>query len=78
MRHSFPGSFREPANLLRRQFRQDGGRPVTDVRTEDVITDALAAVGGWLDRLFSPWSRGGCSSARSSAPTTPAAPPSPA
>jgi cell division inhibitor SulA len=54
MRHSSPGSVREPATALRRQFLQDGGLPFTDVLTDDVITDALAAVGGWLDRVFSP------------------------
>jgi hypothetical protein len=41
-------------NLLRRQFLQDGGLPFTDVLTEDVITHALATVGRWLDRVFSP------------------------
>lgn len=52
MRH--PGSFRRHATLLRRQFLQDGGLPFTDVLTDQVLTDALAAVGGWLDRVFSP------------------------
>jgi hypothetical protein len=42
------------ANLLRRQFLQDGGLPFTDVLTADVLSQALAAVGGWLDRIFSP------------------------
>jgi hypothetical protein len=41
-------------NVLRRQFLQDGGLPFTDVLTEDVITQALATVGRWLDRVFSP------------------------
>src|SRR5947199_1712878 len=54
MRHSYPGSFREQATALRRQFLQDGGLPFTDLLTDDVITQALAAVGGWLDRVFSP------------------------
>ena len=54
MRHSHPGSFREQASFLRRQFLQDGDLPFTDVLTEDVIAQALAAVGGWLDRIFSP------------------------
>ena len=47
-------SFRAQANLLRRQFLQDGGLPFTDVLTDEVLADALAAVGGWLDRIFSP------------------------
>ena len=54
MRHHHPGSFREQATLLRRQFLQDGGLPFTDVLTDEVLTQALAAVGGWLDRVFSP------------------------
>src|SRR5437764_1296948 len=54
MRHSYPGSFREQATALRRQFLQDGGLPFTDLLTDDVIANALAAVGGWLDRVFSP------------------------
>src|SRR3954469_15433810 len=54
MRHPHPGSFREQATLLRRQFLQGGGLPFTDVLTDDVLTQALAAVGGWLDRVFSP------------------------
>src|SRR3954462_7067880 len=47
-------SFRAQANLLRRQFLQDGGLPFTDVLTDEVLADAPAAVGGWLDRIFSP------------------------
>src|SRR6476469_2911763 len=54
MRRSHPRSFRAQANTLRRQFLQDGGLPFTDVLTEEVITEALAAVGVWLDRIFSP------------------------
>jgi hypothetical protein len=54
MRHSHPGSFRRQATALRRQFLQDGGLPFTDVLTEDLLAEALAAVGGWLDRIFSP------------------------
>ena len=48
------GAFREQVTVLRRQFLQDGGLPFTDVLTEEVITDALTAVTGWLDRIFSP------------------------
>jgi hypothetical protein len=49
-----PVSFRRQARFLRRQFLQDGDLPFTTVLTEDVIADALATVGGWLDRIFSP------------------------
>jgi hypothetical protein len=40
--------------LLRRQFLQDGDLPFTDVLTDEVIAQALTAVSGWLDRIFSP------------------------
>src|SRR5262245_14789721 len=54
MRCSHRGAFREQVTVLRRQFLQDGGLPFTDVLTEDVIAGALATVGRWLDRVFSP------------------------
>ena len=54
MRRRHPGSVRRQANFLRRQFLQGGGRPFTDVLTDDILAQALAAVGGWLDRVFSP------------------------
>ena len=54
MRHSRPGAFRDQATFLRRQFLQDGDFPFADVLTEDTLAQALATVGGWLDRVFSP------------------------
>ena len=54
MRHPLPGSSRGQAALLRRQFLQDGDLPFATVLTEDVIAESLAAVGHWLDRVFSP------------------------
>src|SRR5436305_8312629 len=54
MRHSHPGSFREQLSTLRRQFLQDGDLPFTDVLTEELVAPALAALTGWLDRIFSP------------------------
>jgi Transposase DDE domain len=54
MRSSHPGSFREQATFLRRQFLQDGELPFTNVLTEEVLEQALAALPGWLDRIFSP------------------------
>jgi len=54
MRQSHPGSFRGQATFLRRQFLQDGHLPFTDVLTEDTLAQALATVGNWLDRIFSP------------------------
>src|SRR5260370_18617151 len=54
VRYSNSGSVREQVGFLRRQFLQDGDLPFTDVLTEDVITQALTAVGVWLDRIFTP------------------------
>ena len=54
MRHSNRGAFHDQVNFLRQQFLQDGGLPFTDVLTQEVLTQALAAVGTWLNRVFSP------------------------
>src|SRR5690349_12590651 len=54
MCHSNRGAFRDQVGFLRRQFLQDSDLPFTDVLTEEVIAQALAAVSGWLDRIFSP------------------------
>ncbi len=54
MPYSNPGSFHGQASFLRRQFLQDGDLPFTNVLTEEVIGQALTALGGWLDRIFSP------------------------
>jgi hypothetical protein len=54
MRARSPASFREQVSTLRRHFLQDGDLPFTDVLTEEVIAQALSAVTGWLDRIFSP------------------------
>jgi hypothetical protein len=54
MRHPHPGSFRDQATFLRRQFLQDCDLPFTNVLTEGVIAHALTTVTGWLDRIFSP------------------------
>jgi hypothetical protein len=54
MRPTRPPSFRDHADHLRRHFLQDGRLPFTDVLTEDVLAEALAFAGRWLDRIFSP------------------------
>src|SRR5215470_18554334 len=54
MRYSNRGPFRAQVHFLGRQFLLDGDLPFTDVLTEEVIAQALAAVTGWLDRVFSP------------------------
>ena len=54
MPYSNPSSFRAQASFLRRQFLQDGALPFTNVLTEELIAQALTALSGWLDRIFSP------------------------
>src|SRR5437879_8971107 len=54
MRPANRATFRAQVNFLRRQFLQDGDLPFTNVLTEGVIAQALTAVTGWLDRIFSP------------------------
>src|SRR5918994_2175769 len=54
MRHPHPATVREQVTVLRRQFLQDGDLPFTDVLTEGVVAPALAALTGWLDRIYSP------------------------
>ena len=54
MRHPNRATFRDQVKFLRRQFLQDGDLPFTDVLTEQVLAQALAALTGWLDRIFSP------------------------
>jgi hypothetical protein len=48
------GAFREQLNFLRRQFLQDGDLPFTNGLTQAVSAQALTALTGWLDRIFSP------------------------
>src|SRR5262249_22506106 len=54
MCHSSQQRLRQQVQFLRRQFLQDGDLPFTNVLTEEVIAQALTAVTGWLDRIFSP------------------------
>ena len=54
MCHSNRGAVRDQLSFLRRQFLQGGELPFTDVLTEGAVAQALAAVTGWLDRVFSP------------------------
>ena len=53
MRCSHPASFHPQVNFLRRPFLQDDDLPFTNVLTEEVIGQALTAISGWLDRIFS-------------------------
>jgi hypothetical protein len=54
VRYFPPGPFRFQVRFLRRQFLQDGALPFTNVLTEEAVAHALAGLGGWLDRVFSP------------------------
>ena len=54
MSYSRQGSVREQMRFLRRQFLQDGGLPFTDILSEEVISQALKAIDGFLDRIYSP------------------------
>src|ERR1700736_3096247 len=54
MCHSSHERLRQHVQFLRRQFLQDGDLPFTNVLTEEVLEQALTAIGCWLDRIFSP------------------------
>ena len=55
MRHSNQGRFRQQVSFLRRQFLQDGDLPFTNVLSEEVVAQALTAIGTcWMDRIYSP------------------------
>ena len=54
MSYSRQGSVREQMRFLRRQFLQDGGLPFTDILSEEVVSQALKAIDGFLDRIYSP------------------------
>src|SRR6516162_958604 len=54
MRQCNQERFRQQVQFLRRQFLQDGDLPFIDVLTEAAISQALATITGWLDRIFSP------------------------
>ena len=55
MRSYNHGRFQQQASFLRRQFLQDGNLPFTNVLSEGIIAQALAAIDvRWLDRIYSP------------------------
>ena len=54
MRYSNQGRFRQQMQFLKQQFLQDGALPFTNVLTEDLVSQALATISGWLDRIYSP------------------------
>lgn len=55
MRSYDHGRFQQQTRFLRRQFLQDGDLPFTDVLSEGIVAQALAAIDVvWLDRIYSP------------------------
>jgi hypothetical protein len=55
MRFSNHGRLRQQVRFLRRQYLQDGALPFSDILTDDLIGQALAAVEGvWKDRIYTP------------------------
>ncbi|SFJ43074.1 hypothetical protein [Planctomicrobium piriforme] len=49
------GRFRQQPSFLRRQFLQDGKLPFTEVLSEEILTQAVAAIDVfWMDRIYSP------------------------
>jgi len=55
MRYFNQGRFRQQVEFLRCQFLQDGELPFSNVLSEEVVAEALAAISTcWLDRIYSP------------------------
>jgi hypothetical protein len=55
MRDSNQGRFQQQVSFLRCQFLQDRGLPFSNVLAEEVVAQALTALGTcWLDRIYSP------------------------
>jgi hypothetical protein len=54
MRYFYHGRFQQQFRFLRRQFLQDGGLPFTDILSEELVSQALKAIDGFLDRIYSP------------------------
>jgi Transposase DDE domain len=55
MRYSNQGRFQQQVRFLRRQFLQDGELPFTNVLSEQIVSQSLAASGvSWLDRIYTP------------------------
>jgi len=55
MRHYHQGWFRQQVQFLRSQFLQDGDLPFSNVLSEEIVKQALAAINAfWMDRIYSP------------------------
>ena len=54
MHYSHQGRFQQQVQFLRRQFLQDGDLPFTNILSEETISQALTAIEGFIDRIYSP------------------------
>ena len=55
MRDSKPGRIQQQVRFLRRQFLQDGDLPFSNVLSEEIVAQALTAIGAyWMDRVYPP------------------------
>jgi hypothetical protein len=55
MRNSNDGRFQQQMSFLRRQFLQDGDLPLSNILSEEIVSQALTAISAcWLDRIYSP------------------------
>src|SRR6476469_2001390 len=55
MRSYNHGRFQQQASFLKRQYLQDGALPFTNVLSEGIVAQSLAALRiCWLDRIYSP------------------------
>ena len=55
MRDFSQGRLRQQVNFLRRQFLQDGDLPLSDILSQQIVTQAVTAIDGvWKDRIYSP------------------------
>jgi hypothetical protein len=55
VRYFNQGRFRQQVEFLRSQFLQEGELPLSNVLSEEVVAEALAAISTcWLDRIYSP------------------------
>ena len=55
MQCPYQGRFRQQVHYLRRQFLQDSSLPFSNVLSEDIVSQALRAVGTcWIDRIYPP------------------------
>ena len=55
MRHFSHGRFRQQFRFLSRQFLQDGDLPLSNILSEDIVSDALKDTEcSWVDKIYTP------------------------